>query len=114
MKLRALPLLLLAVAAATPAAAQRRAEPAARLEAGRASTAETVYQLVQALRPMWLSRGGVSGHTNPAPAAPESAPSETPGAAPVMSPSSAADNVGVKVYVERGFVGDIWSLRQFA
>jgi len=225
MTLRALPLLLLAVAAATPAAAQRRAEPVARLEAGpapsaaaaalapeasrgrgrasasaalnmlggaligagagfltsqvawsdwdkssnsefksrrlgftlggsalgaltglvvghrsggadvyrgrvaaapasrtsviteeevRASTAENVYQLVQALRPMWLRRGGESGHTNPQGPAPESAPSETAGAAPVLSASSAADDSGVKVYVERGFVGDIWSLRQLA
>ena len=78
----------------------------------RASTAENVYQLVQALRPMWLRRGGVSGHTNPAPAAPESTPSETPGAAPAMPVSSASDDAGIRVYVERGYVGDIWSLRQ--
>ncbi|MFL5384815.1 MAG: hypothetical protein ACJ8GN_20015 [Longimicrobiaceae bacterium] len=69
----------------------------------RASTAENLYQLVQALRPFWLRREGVSGHTTP---------STDPEAPPV--PVSATDDSGVRVYIERGFVGDIWSLRQIA
>jgi hypothetical protein len=70
----------------------------------RVSTHETVYQLVQALRPMWLRREGVSGHTNPP--APDS--EDPPG------PLTVTEDAGVRVYVERGFVGDIWSLRQIA
>jgi hypothetical protein len=70
----------------------------------RASTHETVYQLVQALRPMWLRREGVSGHTNPP--APDS--EDPPG------PLTVTEDAGVRVYVERGFVGDIYALRQIA
>jgi hypothetical protein len=29
-----------------------------------------------------------------------------------MPVSSASDDAGIRVYVERGYVGDIWSLRQ--
>ncbi|MFL5537962.1 MAG: hypothetical protein ACJ8J0_03175 [Longimicrobiaceae bacterium] len=67
----------------------------------RASTAENVFQLVQALRPFWLRREGANGHTRP---------STDPEAPPATI--SAADDPGVRVYVERGFVGDIWTLRQ--
>jgi hypothetical protein len=67
----------------------------------RASTAENVFQLVQALRPLWLQREGASGHTRP---------STDPEAPPTTV--SLSDDAGVRVYVERGFVGDIWSLRQ--
>jgi len=67
----------------------------------RASTAENVFQLVQALRPFWLQREGANGHTRP------STDPEAPPAA-----ISASDDAGVRVYVENGFVGDIWSLRQ--
>jgi hypothetical protein len=67
----------------------------------RASTAANVYQLVQALRPMWLRRDGASGRTIPS----------TDPEAPATVSSPVAD-AGVRVYVERGFVGDIFSLRQ--
>jgi hypothetical protein len=69
----------------------------------RASTADNLYQLVQALRPIWLRREGASGHSGHA------------GANTIESPDQAASAVaetGVKVYVERGLVGDIFSLRQ--
>jgi hypothetical protein len=67
----------------------------------RASTATNLYQLVQALRPHWLRREGASGHTNPNPDDPNAV-------------ASTSDDTGVKVYVERGLVGDIFSLRQLA
>jgi hypothetical protein len=70
----------------------------------RASTHETVYQMVQALRPMWLRREGVTGHTNPPDPDVEAPP----------APINVADDPGVRVYVERGFVGDIYTLRQMA
>lgn len=70
----------------------------------RTSTAETLFQLVQELRPFWLRREGATGHTNPP--APDS---EDPPA-----PLNVADDAGVRVYIERGFVGDIWSLREIA
>jgi hypothetical protein len=67
----------------------------------RASTATNLYQLVQALRPLWLRRDGRGGQTN----------SDKPD-----DPSVAISAVagGVKVYVERGVVGDIFALRQIA
>jgi hypothetical protein len=67
----------------------------------RASTAQNLYQLIQELRPSWLRRGGVTGHTVPNPD-PEAQPTA----------QSAADDTGLKVYVERGYVGDVWSLRE--
>ncbi|HEV7591182.1 MAG TPA: hypothetical protein VGO40_23930 [Longimicrobium sp.] len=70
----------------------------------RASTAETVYQMVQAIRPMWLRREGVTGHTNPPDPDVEAPP----------APITVADDPGVRVYVERGLVGDIYALRQIA
>jgi hypothetical protein len=79
----------------------------------RASTAQSLYQLVQELRPLWLRREGASGHTNPIPVV-ESPPSDRPAASSAPPVSSANDDPGVRVYVERGFVGDIFSLRQIA
>jgi hypothetical protein len=71
----------------------------------RASNATNLVQLVQALRPMWLRREGAGGHsghngtnTMDAPDPNETTVSET----------------GVRVYVERGLVGDIFALRQIA
>jgi len=79
----------------------------------RASTALSVYQLVQELRPLWLRREGASGHTNPVPVT-EGPPSDHPSAGTAAPVSSTNDDPGVRVYVERGFVGDIFSLRQLA
>ena len=90
--------------AATPASRTVSRTSLITEEEVRASTHETVYQLVQALRPMWLRREGASGHTNP--------PDPTLEAPP--APINVADDPGVRVYVERGLVGDIWSLRQIA
>ena len=101
-----------------PAMPQARAPLASRTsviteEEVRASTAQSVYQLVQELRPLWLRREGASGHTNPIPVT-EAPPSDRPSAGTAAPVSSANDDPGVRVYVERGFVGDIFSLRQLA
>jgi hypothetical protein len=69
----------------------------------RASTAVNVFQLVQALRPNWLHRDGGSGRTK----TPE--PEDT-----TFAVLSTSDDPGVRVYLERGLVGGIFSLREIA
>jgi hypothetical protein len=55
----------------------------------RASTATNLYELLQALRPHWLRGRGAAGPTD-----------------------VNVDQQGVRVYVERGLVGDLSALRQ--
>jgi hypothetical protein len=55
----------------------------------RASTASNLYELLQALRPHWLRNRGPTGNTE-----------------------VNVDQQGVRVYVERGLVGDLNALRQ--
>lgn len=69
----------------------------------RASRAVNAFQLVQALRPHWLHRDGGTGRTR----TPE--PNDT-----TFEVLSTSDDPGVKVYLERGLVGDIFSLREIA
>jgi hypothetical protein len=55
----------------------------------RASTASNLYEMLQALRPHWLRNRGPTGNTD-----------------------VNLDQQGVRVYVERGLVGDLNALRQ--
>ena len=57
----------------------------------RGSTATTVYELLQALRPQWLRVRGDNAHGD-----------------------VNVETVGIRVYVERGFVGGIDALRQIS
>jgi hypothetical protein len=57
----------------------------------RASTATNVYELLQALRPQWLRVRGDNAHAE-----------------------VNVETAGIRVYVERGYVGDVNALRQIA